>query len=147
MLVAFDSDEAGQRAAVAAWAPLRAAGALPDVVTLPPGSDPADLAVQNPSRLLAALERPRHLEDLVVDAKLSAWDHAHEWGVHTVGALRDAASVIVDLPSVRVARQVARVSTALHVSPSEVTAAVCDALGTGRTAVQARAPALLRRAG
>ncbi len=148
VLVAFDSDEAGQRAAVAAWAPLRAAGALPDVVLLPPGSDPAQVAVDNPARLLAALERPRHLEDLVIDVKLAAWDHAHEWGVHTVGALRDAASVIVELPSVRVARQVARVSTALHVPPSEVTAAVCDALGAGTGQARGRAsPGPALRAG
>jgi hypothetical protein len=60
------------------------------------------------------------------------------------GALHAAAGVVVTLPDP--ARQVARLSTALHVPPSTVTGAVLDVLESGAPAAVARAPASARRA-
>ncbi len=44
VVVAFDADEPGHRAALRAYPLLRAAGAVPEVATLPEGEDPSSLA-------------------------------------------------------------------------------------------------------
>jgi len=110
VLVAFDADDAGQHAAAAAWPLLQAVGAVTDLVPFPHGSDPAGVGAD---ALVHALRAAHPLVDLVVDDVLAAWPDRHRWAEHKLGAAR-AARTIATLRPEQVARQVARVATALQ---------------------------------
>lgn len=124
VLVAFDADDAGRHAAVAAWPMLHAAGLDTALVTLPTGTDPAEVPAQV---LRHAIHTAQPLADLVIDHTLNAWPERRRWAEHTVAASRAAARTIATLRPEQIGRQVTRVATALHIPTEAVTTAVTDA--------------------
>jgi DNA primase len=136
LAVAFDADRAGRAAAVRAYPLLRAVSDELWTVSLPAGSDPAEvLRGQGPAGLAAMLDASRlPLPDLVIDARLAEFgrwlDSADGPSVDgAFAALRAVAPLIADLPPAQVARQVARVATRLGCTYAEVTEAVTNTLG------------------
>jgi DNA primase len=130
VLVAFDADDAGQRAAVRAYHRLSPYAARTWTVALPPGYDPARLlADHGPAALRMALAQcQRPLADLVVDAAITGWGSRLRFAEGQVGALRGATALIAAMPPPDVARQVARVATRLGLDHPSVTQAVTDAV-------------------
>jgi DNA primase catalytic core len=130
VIVAFDADSAGRAAAVRAYPMLRAVTDALWTVSLPTGSDPAEvLRTQGADGLAAVLGSSLlPLPDLVVDARLAAFDRWLEFTDGTFAALRAVAPVIAGLPPGQVARQVARTAGRLGLSHAEVTAAVIAAI-------------------
>jgi DNA primase len=128
--IAFDPDRAGRAAAVRAYPLLRAITDELWMVSLPTGSDPAEvLRTHGPSGLAAVLDSSLlPLPDLVVDARLARFDRWLEFADGTFAALRAVAPLIGDLPPDQVARQVARVAARLGCTHAEVTEAVTSAL-------------------
>jgi len=135
VVVAFDADRAGRVAAVRAFALLRAITDELSVVSLPAGSDPAEvLRTQGADGLAAVLASSLlPLADLVVDERLAEFDRWLEFTDGTFAALRAVAPLIADLPAGQVARQVARVAGRLGLSYPEVTEAVTAAASAGPT--------------
>jgi DNA primase len=130
VLVAFDGDQAGQRAAVKAYHLLTPITDEVDATVFPRGQDPAQLLAEQGSRALAAVltSETRPLADLVVDAELDRWSR---WLPHAEGrinALRAAAPLVAAMPPGHVGRQVARLADRLELSYATVTEAVTDAL-------------------
>jgi len=130
VLVAFDGDGAGRRAAVATWPLLQATGAEAALVTLPAGTDPCDAGLDV---LRAALRAASPLEDLVVDEVLAAWPDRRRFAEHQVHALRAAARATASMPPDRIGRQVCRISATLHLPVAEVTREVTDAASRSTT--------------
>jgi DNA primase catalytic core len=130
VLVAFDADPAGHRAAIGAYERLSRLGATTKAVTLPPGRDPAQiLRDHGPSILAAALaQRRRPLADLVVDAEADHWRRWTSFPEGQIGALRATARIIAAMPPADVGRQVSRLADYLGLEHATVTAAVTDAL-------------------
>jgi DNA primase len=128
--VAFDPDRAGRAAAVRAYPLLRTITDDLWTVSLPTGSDPAELLRTHGATGLAAVldSSLLPLPDLVVDARLAEFDRWLEFTDGAFAALRAVAPLIADLPPVQVARQVARVAARLGLSFAEVTEAVTSAL-------------------
>jgi len=124
VLVAFDADDAGRHAAVAAWPMLHAAGLDTALVELPTGTDPAEVPAQV---LRHAIHTAQPLADLVIDYTLSSWPQRRRWAEHTVAASRAAARTIATLQPEQMGRQVTRVATALHIPTEAVTTEVTDA--------------------
>jgi DNA primase len=130
VLVAFDGDQAGQRAAVKAYHLLTPVTSEVDATVFPPGQDPAQLLAEHGPHALAAVltGETRPLADLVVDAELERWSR---WLPHAEGrinALRAAAPLIAAMPPGHVGRQIARLAGRLELSYATVTEAVTDAL-------------------
>jgi DNA primase len=138
VLVAFDSDEAGRRAAVKAFHLLSPLTDKAEAITFPAGQDPAQILNDGGraalAEMLASCTRP--LADPAIEAEVARWDR---WLVYAEGqmkALRAAAPVIAALPSAQVGRQVVRLAERLRLDHATVTEAVTDALtelvATGR---------------
>jgi len=126
VLVAFDPDHAGLRAAVAAYHLLAPLTGQPQALVVPTGTDPASvLAGHGPAALAAMLaNRTRPLADLATGAVVSQRDR---WLRHAEGqilALRAAAPLIAALPPAQVARQVARLADRLGLTHAIVTDAL-----------------------
>jgi DNA primase len=140
VLVAFDSDRAGLRAAVRSYHLLRPFTGKTSVALLPPGRDPAQiLKERGPTALGEVLSHVRPLADLVIDAEVARWSR---WLAHPEGqinALRAAAPIIAAMPPDHVGRQVARLAERLNLDHTIVTEAVTDAL-PGVLAGRANAP-------
>ncbi len=130
ILVAFDADPAGRRAAIGAYERFSRLGATTKAVSLPPGRDPAQmLRDHGPSILAAALaQRRRPLADLVVDAEADNWRRWLSYPEGQIGALRAIARVVAAMPPADVGRQVSRLADQLRLDHATVTAAVTDAL-------------------
>lgn len=130
VLVAFDPDPAGQRAAVRAYPLLCQFTAKVDAVSFQPGQDPAQiLASEGPAaltRMLSTYTRP--LADLVIDSELGRWDNWLRFAEGQVNALRATAGLIAAMPPSHVGRQVTRVAIRLGMEHAPVTEAVTDAL-------------------
>ena len=130
VLVAFDADRAGQRAAVNAYRLLTPFTDTVIAAVLPPGQDPAQiLAGHGPAaltRMLAAHTRP--LADLVTDAEVNGWSRWLRYAEGQINALRAAAPLIAAMPPAHVARQVARLAGRLGLDYATVTEAVTEAL-------------------
>jgi DNA primase len=123
VLVAFDNDPAGQRAAAAAYELLRAAGiTTARVPTLPDGQDPAEvLATDGVDALVAALGRRRPLADVAVDAVLTMAGTGDEWTPQArISTLDAAARLIGQMPSEQRARQALRTARALELDAFQV---------------------------
>ena len=132
VVTAFDHDAAGQRAGLHAFDLLRTAGAWPHMAALPPGSDPAELALRDgPLSLATALHDARPLADAVVDSCLEPWTAQLRWAEGRVGATRAAARLIATFPAHQVGRQVHRVAQRLGVEHGQVTAALLEAISPG----------------
>lgn len=119
-VIALDGDRAGLAAAVRAYEVLDA-----DAVRFPDGHDPADL-LRSGELGTALRHQAQPLADLVIDAAINRWSGSLHFAEGTIGAMRDAAAVIVRLRPHDVARQVDRVATRLSLRCDEVTEAVTD---------------------
>lgn len=128
IVVAFDADRSGQRAAVSAYQ--RLMFGRPSAVAFPPGSDPAQVLREHGPAVLAAMlqNQRRPLADLVVDAELDRWDRWLGFAEGRIGALRAAAAVVSAMPAWDVGRQVSRLADRLGLDHAIVTEAVTDAL-------------------
>ena len=132
VVVAFDADRAGRRAAVRAYQLLRDVTGHAVTAVLPAGQDPAGFRREHGGRALARrLDTSVPLADLVVDEMVAPFER---WLVFPDGkfaALHAAAPLVAGLPSGQVARQVARLAAQLGLSHAEVTEAVTGALRPG----------------
>ena len=130
VLVAFDPDPAGRRAAVRAYHLLSQVTTETSAVLLPPSQDPAQLMSDNgPDALAATLaSRTCPLSDLVTDTELEQWTRWLDHAEGQLSALRAAALVVAAMPPAHVARQVARLSHRLSFDYATVTDAVTTAL-------------------
>jgi DNA primase len=130
VLVAFDDDAAGRRAAVRAYHLLAPITTGVEAVVLPAGRDPAQvLADHGPAVLAATLaEHTRPLADLVIDAELEKWSRWLEHAEGRINAMRAAAPLIAAMPPDHVGRQIARLAERLDLDYATVTCAVTDAL-------------------
>jgi DNA primase len=129
VVVAFDADPAGTAAAARAY-PLLAPHQLQlQAGTLPAGTDPADLVAHpgGAARLLEALSTTRPLSDLVVDARLLAWQDRLDNAEAKVAALRETAPAVARLRPDDVGRQATRLATILQLDPSTITRELIDA--------------------
>jgi len=130
VLVAFDPDPPGRRAAVRAYHLLSQVTTDTSAVILPPGQDPAQVLTGNGPEALAAIlaSRTRPLADLVTDTEVDQWARWLDHAEGQLSALRAAAPVIAAMPPAHVARQVARLSHRLSFDYATVTSAVTTAL-------------------
>jgi len=115
VLVAFDPDNAGRRAAASAYHLLTPLTGKTAEVIFCAGQDPAQiLRDHGPAALTATLDgRTRPLADRVIDAEVARWSR---WLPHPEGqisALRAVAPLIAAMPPAHVARQVARLADRL----------------------------------
>ena len=145
VLVAFDPDPPGRRAAVRAYHLLSQLTAETSAVTLPAGQDPAQILADNSPEALAAIlaDRTHPLADLVTDAELERWTRWLDHAEGQISALRAVAPVLAAMPPAHVARQVARLSDRLGLDHATVTDAITSALPEviARSPVRARPPA------
>jgi DNA primase catalytic core len=134
VMVAFDADASGLRAAVNAYRLLSPVAGRLTTVRLPPGADPAQVLRDHGPRGLAAVLRHgrRPLADLVIDAELDRWARWLGFAEGRIGALRRTASVISAMPACDVGRQVGRLADRLALDHGTVTDAVTDALTGGK---------------
>jgi len=147
VLVAFDPDQAGHRAAVSAYRLLAPLTEHALAVVLPAGQDPAQiLRDHGPAALVRVLDsRTRPLADLAVDAEVSRWSPWLRHAEGQISALRAAAPLVAMLPSAQVARQVGRLADRLgldHAIVTEaVTAALTEVMAAGQAALGGRSAA------
>jgi DNA primase len=130
VLVVFDADDAGRRAAAGAYARLRPHTRRALTVTLPPGTDPARLlAAGGPEALARALAQQRRpLADLVLDSALAPWQPSVRFPEGQVGALRAIAPVIAAMAPSDVARQAGRLALGLSLRHELVADALAEAV-------------------
>ena len=129
VVVAFDADQAGRRAAVRAYDLLRGETDLAVAAVLPAGQDPAGFRRQHGGRALARrFDASVPLADLVLDETVAPFERWLAFPDGTFAALHAAAPLVAGLPSDQVARQVARLAGRLGLSYAEVTDAVTAAV-------------------
>ncbi len=130
VLVAFDPDPPGRRAAIRSYHLLSQLTVKTSAVMLPAGQDPAQiLAGRSPEALAAILgDRAHPLADLVTDAELEQWTRWLDHAEGQISALRAVAPVVAAMPPAHVARQVARLSDRLGLDHATVTDAITGAL-------------------
>ena len=132
VVVAFDADRAGRRAAVRAYHLLRGVTGHAVTLVLPAGQDPAGFRREHGGRELARrLDASVPLADLVVDEAVAPFERGLVFLDGKFAALHAAAPLIAGLPSGQVARQVARLAGRLGLNYAEVTDAVTSALRPG----------------
>jgi DNA primase len=130
VLIAFDGDQAGRRAAVRAYPLLVRVTSHLEAVEFPPEQDPAQVLQDHGADALTALlaERTQPLADLVIDVELDRWNRWLDHVEGQINALRAAAPVVAAMPPEHVARQVARLADRLELDYATVTGAITDAL-------------------
>ena len=129
VVVAFDADRAGRRAAVRAHHLLRGVTDHAVAVVLPAGQDPAGFRRHRGGRARARqLDAGVPLVDRWVDETVAPFERWLAFPDGKFAALHAAAPLVAGLPSGQVARQVARVACQLGLSFAEVTDAVTGAL-------------------
>jgi DNA primase len=134
ILVAFDADNAGLKAAVRAYGLLRPYFQRPMALRFAAGEDPASvLGTQGPARLAWLLEGACPLADVVIDVTVAGYERWLDTIEGKFGALRAVAPLVADMPADLVAQQVVRVASRLELTPAEVTAAVTDAVSATRS--------------
>jgi DNA primase catalytic core len=130
VMVAFDTDAAGLRAAVRAYHLLASLGITATALRLPPGTDPAGVLGHDGPMALADLlvGRTHPLADLVVDAGLAPWSRWLAYPEGRVNTLHAVAPIVAAMPAREIARQVGRLAGRLRMSHSAVTGAVTTAV-------------------
>jgi DNA primase catalytic core len=130
VLVAFDADAAGRRAAVKVYHLLTPFTGKTAAVIFPAGLDPAQVLRDHGAAGLRAMldNRTQPLADLVIDAEISRWSRWLRYPEGQIGALRATAPLIAGMPPPHVARQVTRTASQLGLDHAMVTEAVTDAL-------------------
>jgi DNA primase catalytic core len=130
VLVAFDSDQAGQRASVSAYWLLLPHTDRINVVAFPAGRDPAQILHDHGPRALADMlaRCVFPLADRVIDAQVARWERGLRFAEGRVAALRAISPVVAGLAPRDVPRQVARLAGRLELDHATVTEAVTDEL-------------------
>jgi DNA primase len=140
-VVAYDNDDAGRKAASAAYELLGDCEPLSSrqltAAALPRGADPAEvLQVHGPQALHATLTDPRRLVPLgqhAIDNELRAWTHVLDGAEGRIAAVKAVAPLLAKLPRSTVAGQVARLAERVRLDPTTVTIALTDALAAGES--------------
>ena len=146
-VIAFDPDQAGRKAAVAAYHLLAPRTGALTTAGLARGCDPAQvLRDHGPAALARALAGGRPLADVVVDTAVGGWSRWLRYPEGQFNALHSAAPVIAAMPPSQVARQVTRLARRLGLDYATITSAVADAVAdvVGCTAVPSRLGAVGR---
>jgi len=130
VLVGFDADPAGRRAAVRAYQMLCQFTDKVEAVNFQPGQDPAQIQADEGPDVLAEMltTYTRPLADLVIDNELDRWDNWLRFAEGQFNALRATSELIAAMPPSHVGRQVSRVAIRLGMEHAPVTEAVTDAL-------------------
>ncbi|MGV9383517.1 toprim domain-containing protein [Nonomuraea sp. NPDC003707] len=142
LVIAFDSDQAGQKALIRTYADIYAVASDPVAARFPEGSDPADVLTRRGGPALASImvDEVVPLGDAVVDAVLR--DHRTlRFNEERLMALRAAARFVVKLPPEQVTRQAGRLMQLLDLPSDMVTEAIVDEV---RDAVQSAPKAVSR---
>jgi len=142
VLVVFDGDQAGIKAAVRAHDLLRSAFPQPMAVRLAAGDDPASvLRSRGPEALARLLDEEAHpLADVVTDVAVAGYERWLGTIEGKFNALQAIAPLIAAMPADGVARQVARVAGALQLTHAEVTTAVTDAVSARWSTTRSTSP-------
>jgi DNA primase len=121
VVVAYDADAAGDRAARTAYGRLAPLFESIHSARLPEGHDPASLAAAEPDSLTVSLRTAGPLADQLVDHVLRHYEPKLDNAEARICALHESTLLIARLRPDDVARQVARVADQLRLSPAEVT--------------------------
>jgi len=132
VVVATDADNAGRKAAIAAYWKLVARGANPGHLTLPDGLDPAELlTTAGPQALRAAITAARAgdstLARTVVTDRVAGYADRLHTAEGTVHAIRAAAKVIGALPPKHWAAHIAHLDTLIDAAAGLTGLEVLDA--------------------
>ncbi len=146
VVVAYDNDDAGRKAASAAYGLLGDCQLLssrqPMAAVLPRGADPAEiLQLHGPRALHHALTDPRRLVPLgqhAIETELRAWAHVLDGAEGRIAAVRAVAPLVAKLPGSYVAGQVAHLAERVSLDPTTVTIALTDALADAEPANRER---------
>lgn len=96
LVIAYDADGAGQKAAARAIPMALARGMQLKVLALPEGKDPADLILESPEAWKAAVKDARHVVDFAIGNAVKGARDAHD---RAVAAAKAAAPLIAALES------------------------------------------------
>lgn len=144
VVVAFDGDQAGRKAARTAYHHL---GPLFDQVmaaSLPDDHDPSSLGQNDPATLRQALLHTGPLADRVIDDALAHYADRLDNAEARVCALHESTRLIARLAPDDVGRQVARVADRLGFPVSEVTRDLTEAVGH-KSSTTPRKPSVIHR--
>jgi DNA primase len=131
VVVAFDADPAGARAATTAYHLLAGHFSRLHATLLPEGTDPAKiLQTAGPRALAETLQEDRPLADAVLDPALAYWRDRRDNAEARVAAVRELAPALAALRPDDVGRQVARAAQQLDVDHATLTQALADAVTT-----------------
>jgi DNA primase len=110
ILVAFDDDAAGRRAAIRAYQILRGISDRLQSVTLP-GKDPAEILETEGAATLRTIlrDRTQPLSTVVIDAQIDAWERRLRDPEGPLLAMRSVAMVIADLLPPEAAQAIRRI--------------------------------------
>jgi DNA primase catalytic core len=133
VVVAYDADAAGDRAAVTAYERLAPLFQSVLVARMPKGHDPASLAAADPACMTRSLRTAAPLADHLLDNVLKHYQPKLDNAEARVCALHESTRLIARLRPDDVARQVARVADRLDLSPSDVTRDLLDDVGRHKT--------------
>lgn len=136
LLVAFDGDDVGRKAAVRAYAHLVPVTGGVTAAILPEGADPADILASHgrPALAAALTTSTRPLAALAVDAAIENWAHGREliFAELQMGALRAAATVIATLHQDDIGTQASRICqlwmTRYGWPPEDINREIIDAI-------------------
>jgi DNA primase len=129
ILIAFDADQAGQRATISAHHLLAPLTSNTTAARFPAGKDPAQILHDDGATALAALlDGSTPLADLVIDAEVTRWEPWLGYADGKISALHATAPLIAALPPANIARQVARLASRLSLDHPTVTEAVTEAV-------------------
>lgn len=141
VIVATDNDAAGQRAAHKAFWALTDRGLDPRRLSLPNGTDPADLlAAHGPGTLSARLHDATPLADVLIDEALAPWAEKLDTPDGRVHAVRAVVPVIAALPADQWTAHLAPVVARIGVDPVLAIEQLVDAHQTRTAATGRSAP-------
>jgi DNA primase len=130
LIVAFDADEAGQKAAVRAHELMKGIVQRPMAVMFAPGEDPASVLEHHGADALRLVlgSRAHPLSDVIIDHQIAVFRDTLEFTEGKFNALHAVAPVIARMPPVDWPRQAIRVSAQIGFTPLEVSDAVVRAM-------------------
>ncbi|WP_344162586.1 toprim domain-containing protein [Kribbella yunnanensis] len=114
IVVAFDADLGGRLGAVRSLDSLTEIFASVRVAELPPGLDPAAAFQESKDGLSDCLGSARPLVEFAVDVELAKWDPVLDHVSGQVNALRAVAPLVRQMPSNRMAQQIAGLAERLN---------------------------------
>jgi len=139
VVVAYDGDAAGDRAARTAYGRLATLFASILCAPMPKGHDPASLAATDPASMSRYLRTAGPLADQLIDNVLRYYEPKLDNAEARICALHESTRLIARLHPDDVARQVTRVADRLRLSASEVTRDLLEDVGRRQTSSTTRA--------